>query len=83
MVQWSEVVTLPSKLSNPILPRKGWNTVSRYSACTYPVGYVRLSLSGLPPWLVVPVLLSRQSPLWIRLANALHFRLHSGALWCE
>ena len=31
---------------------------------------------GLPPWLVVPVLRSCQSPIWIWLVNYLHLHLH-------
>ena len=31
---------------------------------------------GLPPWLVVPVIRSRQSSIWIWLENYLHLHLH-------
>ena len=31
---------------------------------------------GLPPWLVVPVIRSCQSPTWIWLVNHLHVHLH-------
>ena len=32
--------------------------------------------SGLPPWLLVPVIRSCQSPTWIWLVNYLHLHLH-------
>ena len=35
-----------------------------------------------PPWLVVPVIRSCQSPIWIWLVNYLHLHLHLQALGC-
>ena len=44
------------------------------------MSYVQLSEGGFqvvyPPWLVVPVLRSCQSPIWIWLVNYLHLHLH-------
>ena len=45
------------------------------------MSYVQLSEGGfqvvyVPPWLVVPVLRSCQSPTWIWLVNYLHLHLH-------
>ena len=44
------------------------------------MSYVQLSgggfPGGLPPWLVVPVFRSCQSPIWIWLVNYLHLHLH-------
>ena len=44
------------------------------------MSYVQLSdggfPGGLPPWLVVPVLRSCQSPTWVWLVNYLHLNLH-------
>ena len=38
--------------------------------------YITHQGGGLPPWLVVPVLRSCQSPIWIWLVNYLHLHLH-------